>query len=393
MKNLTAEKYDIIVGGAGIVGCATALELIKKFPQKKILLIDKENSIAVHQTGNNSGVIHSGIYYKPNSLKSTNCINGYHYLIEFCKEHNIPVRLSGKIIAARNNQEDETLDLLFERSKEVNLVGIKKLDSHSEITKIEPNLNVKKGLYVPQTGVVNYKTISTKMVSLFKQLGGTCILSAEILNYSENKLGTNRGFFQFEKLILCTGLQSDRLKKTKYSIIPFRGEYFKLDDTLNGLVNSMVYPAPDLRFPFLGLHFTKGIDQQVEIGPNALLALARERYKNKFQFDLKDSIDLFSNWNLYKFIYNNKSFAKQEILRSLLKNQMKNEIQSYFPQIEINHFSYCRSGIRAQVMDDKGDLVDDFIIEKEHNCIHILNAPSPAATSSIAIAKQIVKLL
>lgn len=393
MNTEIMEKYDIIIGGSGIVGCATALELIQKFPKKKILLLDKENSIASHQTGHNSGVIHSGIYYKPNSLKSTNCIRGYHYLIEFCKKFSIPFRLSGKIIAARDLIENETLDILYDRSKEINLVGVKKLESRSEINKIEPHLRVQKGLYIPQTGVVNYRTISMKMASIFTELGGTCLLDTEIVDYQGSEIRTNKGCFQFEQLILCTGLQSDRLKKTKYSIIPFRGEYYALNERLNGLIKSMIYPTPDLRFPFLGLHFTKGIDEHIEIGPNALLSLAREKYKNKYQFNLKDSMELLTNRHLYNFISKNKNFAKQEILRSIFKDQMLKEIQSYFPQIDLNDFSFSRSGIRAQLMDDKGELVDDFVIENENQCIIILNAPSPAATSSIAIAKQIVKLV
>ena len=387
------KQYDFIIGGAGIVGAAIALELKKKFKDKSILLLDKENNVGYHQTSHNSGVIHSGIYYKPNSLKSKNCIDGYRYLIEFCEKNKIPFELGGKIIAARNHNEEETLSLLYERSKEVKLNGVLSLDSKKDIKKIEPNLNVSKGLYVPQTGVVNYKDVCSRMVSIFKDLGGECLLGTKILTKSNNEIETNRGIFQFQKLILAIGLQSDRIADTDYRIIPFRGEYFKLNRKLNGLVKSMVYPVPDLKYPFLGLHFTKGIDKNIEIGPNALLAFAREKYDSKFKVDKKDLYDLLTNKNLYSFVWQNKEFAKQEIYRSLFKTIMTREIKSYFPKICKNDFEFHRSGIRAQLMDSSGALVDDFVIENNNNILHILNAPSPAATSCISIAKHIIKLI
>lgn len=386
-------RYDFIVVGGGIVGCAIALELKQNFKNHKVLLVEKENTLGYHQTGHNSGVIHSGIYYKPNTLKSENCINGYNYLIEFCNRYNIPFQLSGKIIASRNSIENETLDTLNERSKEVGLKGIKLLESKQEIQKIEPFLNVNRGLYIPQTGVVNYTKICETMISIFKELGGEYILNTKVISKTEEGIQTNKGTFLFKKLILAMGLQSDRIVPTDYHIIPFRGEYFQLHNKLNNLVKSMVYPVPDLNYPFLGLHFTRGINQNIEIGPNALLAFAREKYDSKYDFNLKDFIDLITNKNLFSFVIENKKFAKQEALRSIFKERMTNEIQSYFPQVTSKDFNFIRSGIRAQLMDSKGVLVDDFIIENNDNCLHILNAPSPAATSSISIAKHIIKLI
>lgn len=392
MKKLKKE-YDFIIGGAGIVGSAIALELKQKFRDKSVLLLEKENIPGYHQTGHNSGVIHSGIYYKPNSLKSNNCIEGYRYLIEFCRNYKIPYEIGGKIIASRNINEEETLSTLYLRSKEVGLNGVRLLDSKKEINKIEPYLNVSKGLFVPQTGVVNYKEVCEKMISIFEELGGEYLSNTTIRSKTKNSIETNNGNFGFQKLILALGLQSDRIVPTDYQIIPFRGEYFQLHNKLNNLVRSMVYPVPDLNYPFLGLHFTRGIDQNIEIGPNALLAFAREKYSSKYDFNARDFIDLITNKNLFSFVIDNKEFAKQEALRSIFKGRMTNEIQSYFPQVTSKDFYFTRSGIRAQLMDSKGSLVDDFIINNNDNCLHILNAPSPAATSSISIAKYIIKLI
>lgn len=384
-------EYDYIIGGAGIVGSALALELKQNFPDKKILLVDKESYAGYHQTGHNSGVIHSGIYYKPNTLKSTNCLNGYQYLIEFCNTHKIPYKLGGKIIASRNENEDETLITLHQRANDLGLGGVRMLESRKEINKIEPFLSVSKGLHVPQTGVVDYKAVCKKMILLFTGLGGKCLFGTRIISKKRNELQTSQGIFKFEKLILALGLQSDRIVPTDYQIIPFRGEYFQLHNKLNNLVQSMVYPVPDLKYPFLGLHFTRGIDQNIEIGPNALLAFAREKYNSKYAFNTRDLIDLITNQNLFSFVIENREFAIQEALRSIFKRRMTNEIQSYFPKVTSNDFNFTRSGIRAQLMDPKGALVDDFIIENNDTCLHILNAPSPAATSSISIAKHIIK--
>lgn len=392
MKKLKKE-YDFIIGGAGIVGSAIALELKQKFRDKSILLLEKENIPGYHQTGHNSGVIHSGIYYKPNSLKSNNCIEGYRYLTKFCRNYKIPYKIGGKIIASRNINEEETLSTLYLRSKEVGLNGVRLLDSKKEINKIEPYLNVSKGLFVPQTGVVNYKEVCEKMISIFEELGGEYLSNTTIRSKTKNSIETNNGNFGFQKLILALGLQSDRIVPTDYQIIPFRGEYFQLHKKLNNLVRSMVYPVPDLNYPFLGLHFTRGIDQNIEIGPNALLAFAREKYSSKYDFNARDFIDLITNKNLFSFVIDNKEFAKQEALRSIFKGRMTSEIQSYFPQVTSKDFYFTRSGIRAQLMDSKGSLVDDFIINNDDNCLHILNAPSPAATSSISIAKYIIKLI
>ena len=388
MKN---KKYDFIVVGAGILGASLALELKHSSPRSKIALIDKEREPGQHQTKNNSGVIHSGIYYKPNSLKATNCIRGYNYLIEFCKKNNIKHKVSGKLIAGRSEEEEETLVQLLERSKLNGLKGVKMVNRINKIKEIEPNLNVKAALLVPQTGVVNFSEVLSCQIKKFIELGGDLICSTKIKDINEDYLILNGIKCFYDRLIATAGLQSDRLLKTKYKIIPFRGEYYSLTGIKKPYLNSMVYPTPNLDYPFLGVHFTRCIDNNIEVGPNALLAFAREKYKNKFMFDLKDTASTVFFSGFYKFLAQNKKFALNEFKKSFFINSFINEINSYFPNINSTNIKYKRSGIRAQLCNKNGTLIDDFVIEKNKNKIFVLNAPSPAATASISIAKSIVK--
>ena len=387
---------DFLIIGGGIVGLSLALEIKKSYHKSKVLVVEKEKSFSLHQTGHNSGVIHSGIYYKQNSLKANNCIRGYNQLINFCKKNNIKYKITGKLIAARNTDEEEILFKLLERGKANGLKNLQILNS-KKIKKYESELNVKHALLVPQTGVVDYKEVSKAIIKNFENLGGLVKYNFEVSeienSYIKSKKGETISFGS--NLIIAGGLQSDRLynkidSENKLKIIPFRGEYFKLKSKYN-FVKGLVYPCPDIRFPFLGLHFTKDIHNNIEIGPNALLSFSREKYKNKFSFHFNDFKESLSFIGLYKLIFANLNFAKQEIKRSLFKNVLTNEINSYFPKIKLNDVVYSRSGIRAQLCTKDGELVDDFMIKSDGKIISVLNAPSPAATSCFSISSHIIK--
>lgn len=383
-------NFDITIIGGGIIGASLAHSILISKPNLKVVLIEKEDNHSRHQTGHNSGVIHSGIYYKPGSLKSSNCSEGYFKLLEFSKKNGIDFKITGKIIAARNFEEDNNLELLYERGKQNSLKGIKRL-TKKEIFNKEPNLKVYSAIEVPQTGIIDYTKVTEKLLELFKKNGGQVIYNKKVNKLVEKKVIFNsKKFINSEITIVAAGLQSDRLTKTKYKIIPFRGEYFQVKKPISNYVKNIVYPVPDLNYPFLGVHFTRGINNHVEIGPNALLSFAREKYKSKFSFEPKDFLDTVMYKGTIPFVFNNLNFAINEVKRSFSSKFFMKEINSYFPDININDVFYSRSGIRAQICRPDGSLVDDFIVEKNKNIINILNAPSPAATASLSIANHII---
>ena len=393
------ENYDVIVVGAGIVGLATALQIKQQKPSLKVLVLEKELKVAAHQTGNNSGVIHSGIYYKPGSLKAKNCIEGYHLLIDFCQQHQIPFELCGKIIVATSESELTALDNIYKRGVENGLSGLRYISSE-EIKAIEPETFGVKGLVVPQTGIVDYKVVAQKYAEVFQSLGGEIIFNHQVTQIKTLSKGVEitaqDKVFTSALLVNCAGLYSDKVASMTIPdldirIIPFRGEYYALKHEKRHMVNHLIYPVPDPNFPFLGVHFTRRIDGEIEAGPNAVLAFRREGYK-KSQINLKE---LFESLTWSGFIAVFKKYWKTgfgEMYRSFSKAAFTKALQKLMPNIQSSDLVVGGAGVRAQACDKTGGLIDDFAIRELPGQIHVLNAPSPAATSSLSIGKSIAEL-
>lgn len=388
--------YDVIIVGAGIVGLATSYQLLKKKPDLKILILEKESDIAKHQTGNNSGVIHSGIYYKPGSLKALNCREGYQKLLEFCDENSIMYEICGKIIVATSENEIPQLHNLFERGLRNGLDKIKKL-SKEELKDYEPAVNGIAGIYVPYTGIIDYKEVSKKLLEKILNTGGEIKFNAKVSNIKNSnglvKVRTYDEEYSTKFLVTCAGLFSDRLARLTnpnlpLRIIPFRGEYYELKEEKRHLVGNLIYPVPDPNFPFLGVHFTRMIDGKVEAGPNAVLAFKREGYK-KSDLNLKDIVETLS-WKGFRIVA--KKYWKVglgEFQRSLSKHAFTKALQRLIPEIQESDLIRGGSGVRAQACDLNGNLIDDFYFVENRNVIHVCNAPSPAATASLSIGNFI----
>lgn len=391
--------YDIAIIGGGIVGTAVALSILK---QKKldVLLLDKESSLAAHQTGNNSGVIHSGLYYKPGSLKAKNCALGREMMYSFCKEHNIPFNKCGKIVIATSQNEIPALNLLEERGNANGLVGIKRLSSEI-IKEYEPYANGIDGLFVPQTGIVDYVSVTNKYAELILSLGGEIktdsMLAAVIKEENDLILLTQEEEYKTKFIVNCAGLHSDRVARLcgvdpKLKIIPFRGEYYKLKKGKEYLVNNLIYPVPDTNFPFLGVHFTRMMKGGVEAGPNAVLALKREGYK-KTDFSFVDLLDMKIYPGFWKMAAKFYKMGFQEFRRSFSKQLFLQSLQKLIPEIQLDDIEVGGAGVRAQALERDGKLVDDFRIVEAERMVHVLNAPSPAATASLSIGKTISEMV
>ncbi|MFM8738855.1 MAG: L-2-hydroxyglutarate oxidase [Cytophagales bacterium] len=388
-------QYAVIVVGGGIVGLATALQLIKQKPSLKILVLEKENELAKHQTGNNSGVIHSGIYYKPGSLKATNCINGYHQLIAFCRENDIPFELCGKVIVATSEEEKPLLQNVFVRGQQNGLQNLRKI-SAGEIKEIEPHVNGLEGIFVPQTGIVDYKLVAEKYGELLQQQGVEIHLNEKVVNIQTTQtttVVTEKTTYTTELVINCAGLYSDKVarltvKDLNVKIIPFRGEYYKLKKEKEYLVKNLIYPVPDPNFPFLGVHFTRMAKGGVEAGPNAVLAFKREGYK-KSQIDLAELTETLAWPGFQKVAAKYWRTGMGEMYRSFSKAAFTKALQRLIPEIQESDLVDGGAGVRAQACDRDGGLVDDFLIIEEKNVINVCNAPSPAATSSLAIGETV----
>lgn len=394
------KNYDVIIAGAGIVGLATAYKLIEKKPDFKICVIEKEDSVSKHQTGNNSGVIHSGIYYKPGSLKATNCRRGYKMLLDFCDENGIPYDICGKIIVATSEEEIPRLNNLFERGKQNGLQDIKELTAE-EVKELEPYVNGIKGIRVPYTGIIDYKVVSEKLAELIKQKGIEIKFDEKLENIKENnsqnktEVITDKNTYFCNLLIACCGLQSDRIaklnnKNLNVKIIPFRGEYYTIKEEKRYLVKNLIYPVPDPQFPFLGVHFTKMISGKVEAGPNAVFAFKREGYKKtdiNF-YDLADSL-LWKGFLNVALKYWKVGIG--EFYRSYYKPAFVKALQRLLPEIKSEDLEVGGAGIRAQACDISGNLTDDFLFVENEKVIHVCNAPSPAATSSLSIGDTIAE--
>jgi (S)-2-hydroxyglutarate dehydrogenase len=394
-------NYDVIVIGAGIVGLASALKILEKNPGLKVCVLEKESFVAAHQTGNNSGVIHSGIYYKPGSLKALNCIKGYKMLLEFCAKEKIPYELCGKVIVATNEKEIPTLENIYKRGLENGLEKIKYLDKE-ELKKIELYAKGVKALLVPYTGIIDFKVVSQKYAEKIKESGGEIYFSEKVKDIKQSddniKIITQNKTFNSKTVINCAGLYSDEIASLTYPgklpvrIIPFRGEYYKLKNEKSYLVKTLIYPVPDPSFPFLGVHFTKKIGGEIEAGPNAVLSFKKEGY-NKTSFSIRDTYHTFSWSGFIKIAFKFMKTGLGEFYRSYSKKAFAKALQKLLPEIKIDDITTGGAGVRAQACSDDGKLIDDFLIYRNGNVINVCNAPSPAATASLAIGEHISKLL
>ena len=387
--------FDYVVLGGGIVGVSTALSLITKHPDKRILLIEKERSFAQHQTGHNSGVIHAGVYYEPGSLKAKFCREGLKETINFCSLHQIPYQQCGKLLVATNDIELRRMKELYERCKS-NDIEVEILNKKT-LNEIEPNISGIGALLVKSTGIVNYKLITEKMSQQFESLGGRFLLNTKIINLKEDEdkiqIITSNEIFSSRYLVCCAGLMADRIAKLlkikiNFQIVPFRGEYFKLPEKHNNLVKHLIYPIPDPSLPFLGVHLTKMIDGSITVGPNAVLGFKREGY-SQFNFSLKDSFQLLTFKGFHKVLMKNFKSGLYEMKNSIFKKGYLKEVQKYSPLIKLNDLQSYPAGIRAQAVLDDGTLVHDFLFAESRRSIHVCNAPSPAATSAIPIGRYI----
>ncbi|GAB3895078.1 L-2-hydroxyglutarate oxidase [Larkinella knui] len=384
---------DIIIIGGGIVGLATALQIKRQRPGLSVTVIEKENRLAAHQTGHNSGVIHSGLYYKPGSLKATNCIRGYWMLLEFCEQENVPYELCGKIVVATKPEEIPLLDNLYQRGQQNGLEGLKKL-TLSEMHEIEPHVRGVQGMWVPQTGIIDYVQVSEKYAEKFRELGGEIRLNEKVTQITPgNTLSvvlTDRATYETRLVINCAGLYSDKMAQLTQRhdidirIIPFRGEYFKIRPEKQYLVRNLIYPVPDPNFPFLGVHFTRMVHGGVEAGPNAVLAFQREGYR-KSDINLKEFYETLSWPGFQKVAAKYWETGLGEMYRSFSKSAFTKALQELIPEVQEDDLVEGGSGVRAQACDRTGGLLDDFAILETDRAIHVCNAPSPAATSSLSI--------
>lgn len=386
---------DCIIIGGGIVGLATGLQLQRSHPALKILLLEKESQLARHQTGNNSGVIHSGLYYKPGSLKATNCIRGYHLLIDFCRQNEIPFELCGKIVVASTESERPLLQNLLLRGQQNGLLNLKKL-TKEELREYEPHVNGLEGIYVPQTGIVDYKLVADKYGELLRKNGAAIHLCEKVIGIKENEVITTTENYSTRLIINCAGLYSDKVASMTVDhldvkIIPFRGEYYKLKKEKEYLVRNLIYPVPDPNFPFLGVHFTRMAKGGVEAGPNAVLAFRREGYK-KSDINLSELAESLAWPGFQKVAKKYWRTGLSEMYRSFSKGAFTRALQKLIPEIQREDLVEGGAGVRAQACDRDGGLVDDFMIFETKNTINVCNAPSPAATASLAIGETVAKL-
>jgi L-2-hydroxyglutarate oxidase len=390
---------DIVVVGGGIVGLSTALKIKEKQPGLNVLLLEKEADISAHQTGNNSGVIHSGIYYKPGSLKAENCIRGYSMLLDFCQENQIPVDLCGKVIVATKEEELGQLEKLYQRGVDNGLAGLKYL-SKAEIQEREPHCSGIKGIFVPQTGIVNYRLVSKKIAEKFIQLGGQVLTSHKVIGVEAQpgrvEVITPQKTIVCKLMVNCAGLYCDKIaemagQNLDVRIIPFRGEYFSIKPEKAHLVKNLIYPVPDPNFPFLGVHFTRRISGEIEAGPNAVFAFRREGYK-RTSFNWSEFWQSMLWRGFRKVAVKYWKTGLGEYYRSFSKAAFTKALQELVPDIREEDLLPAGAGVRAQACDKDGGLIDDFYIREAPGCIHVLNAPSPAATSSLSIGDTISEL-
>lgn len=400
MAALNDRDRDVAIIGAGIVGLATGLELVRRFPYLKIAILEKEREIAAHQTGHNSGVIHSGLYYKPGSLKARLCVEGRAAMIRFCEEHEIPHEICGKIIVATDESEIPGLDELYRRGQANSVSSLRRLNK-TEIREIEPNAEGLLGLHVPTTGITDFKMVAAKYRELIQNAGGEILTGFGVARIARSGdttvLETPSGNVKARFVINCAGLNSDRIAMMAGAdlglrIVPFRGEYFELVPSKHHLVKGLIYPVADPRFPFLGVHFTRRIHGGVEAGPNAVLSFKREGY-SRTSFDLADTLSTATFPGFWKMAAKYWQSGLGEMYRSWSKRAFTRALQKLLPALTESDIRPGGSGVRAQALDRTGKLLDDFYFIYKDRILHVCNVPSPAATASLVIGREIVSEL
>lgn len=392
-------SFDIAIIGGGIVGAATFYKLQTRYPDLSIVLIEKEGKLADHQTGNNSGVIHSGLYYKPGSLKAKNCVAGRHELVAFAKEHHIAHDVCGKVVVATDKSELPNMEKIFQNGLNNKIEGIELIDA-KRVQEIEPFVQSIGGIWVPCTGIIDFRGATEKMaeIALSMQEKSAIKLYHEVLAIERSELNTtivtNKGKIEARYLIFCGGLQADRLArkdgvKLKEQVVGFRGDYYELTQEAKHKVKNLIYPVPNPDFPFLGVHFTRMTDGEIECGPNAVFTFKREGY-GKTDFSLRDTYDALTYKGTWKLFFKNMKFGIDEYRRAFSKRLFLKTLQRIIPSLTMDDIHPGRAGVRALLLAEDGDTRDDFRFEYHANSIHVLNAPSPAATASLAIGGQIV---
>ena len=392
------ETFDVVVIGAGIVGLATARALLVKRPKLRLAVIEKEPLPGTHQTGHNSGVLHSGIYYKPGSLKARLCIEGKQKLEQYATEREIPSVACGKLIVALDPTELPRLDELHRRAVANGVEGLRVLDG-DELREVEPHAVGSRALHAPRTGIIDYGAVTRAYAADVQGTGGKILTGRAVrgfeLNAREVRIDTEEGPLQARAVIGCAGLQADRVARLAGArppvrIVPFRGDYYTLGQKTEGLVRGLVYPVPDPAFPFLGVHFTKRLDGSVVAGPNAVLAFARERYR-RAALDLRDAASALAYAGSWRFIVRHLRTGAAELHRDVSKRAFVRDMQRYVPGVRADDVTFGPTGIRAQALAPDGNLVDDFLIVGTERMMHVLNAPSPAATASLAIGDELAE--
>ncbi len=393
--------FDIIVVGGGIVGLASAYKITLGHPEIRLAVLEKEGKVAVHQTGHDSGVIHSGLYYEPGSNKAKTCSNGRKQLVAFAKKHQIPHEICGKIIVATEESELPDLERVWHNGLANEVEGIEKIGL-DQIKKIEPNCTGIAGILVPCTGIIDFVEVANKLAELIEKKGdgNNVFVSHEVVGFDKHdfytRIITSQGDFKARYIINCAGLQSDRIARmdgvdTKLRIIPFRGDYYQLTEEASQKVNNLIYPVPDLTFPFLGIHFTRIIDGSVECGPNAVFSFKREGY-GKTDFSWTDAWESLTYRGTWKLFIRHWRYGLSEYSRAFSKKLFLSRLRRLIPSLGPDDIIASTSGVRAQAIGARGKIIDDFKIERKGNSIHVLNAPSPAATAALAIGDHICKM-
>ncbi|MEJ6681249.1 MAG: L-2-hydroxyglutarate oxidase [Flavobacteriales bacterium] len=395
------QHFDIAIVGGGIIGAATFFKLSERFPNKSIVLIEKEKVLAGHQTGNNSGVIHSGLYYTPGSLKAVNCIQGRRELVKFSQEHKVAHDVCGKVVVATEEWELPQMEKIYQTGLQNEIEDMEKITA-DQVREIEPNCNSIGGIRVGCTGIIDYRGATEKMTDLALATNkyNGLKLGEEVLNFTKNgeftTVQTSKSVYSCGKLIVCGGLQADRLArkddvKLKEKVVGFRGDYYELTDQAKHKVKHLIYPVPNPDFPFLGVHFTRMTNGEIECGPNAVFTFKREGY-GKTDFNLKDTADALSYPGTWKLFMKNMKFGINEYRRAFSKKLFLETLQRMVPSLTMDDIRPGRAGVRALLLGQDGDTRDDFRIEYTDHSIHVLNAPSPAATASLAIGSQIADM-
>ena len=393
---MVTERFDFAIIGGGVVGLSCAYKLQVEYPHLKIAVFEKEEQLASHQTGRNSGVIHSGLYYRPGSFRAKNCVNGRKQLVEFAKKHDIKHDVCGKVVVAVSTDEVERLDTILKTGRANGLKGIEKIDA-KKLKEIEPSVEGIAALWVPESGIIDFVGVTNKLAELITVINpeSQIISSCEVKSFSDGGIiNTSRGVFMSDKKIMCGGLFSDRLAQkdkvhSDLRIVGFRGDYYDLSQQGKSKVNNLIYPVPNPEFPFLGVHFTRMVDGSIECGPNAVFTFKREGY-GKTDFNLKDTLEALFYKGTWKLFFNHWRFGLNEYKRAFSKRLFLKELNRLIPSLTMDDIVVGRSGVRAMALGKDGEVFDDFKIECQDDSIHVLNAPSPAATACLAIGDEVL---